>query len=60
MLLACGQSVQGTRNLLFGKEQGIRSLHPFNHLGEYRTAGKRRRASISEKARGFDASITHA
>ena len=38
----------------------ICDFHSFDHFREHRTAGERRRATVGEKARGFDATIAKA
>ena len=57
MLLARGQSVERTSDLLPCNPQGVFNQHSFYHQRQHRAAGERRRAAISQKPRGFDSPI---
>lgn len=60
MLLARGQPVEGAHDVCARQARGVLNQHPFQHLCERGAAGERRRASVSEKSRGFYPSITQA
>lgn len=57
MLLTRRQAVESACDLLLSQTQGIRNRHPFYHLRKHGAAGERRRTTVSEKPRGFDAAI---
>ena len=52
-----GQTAERVRNFLSRQLHRIFDLHSFDHLSEHRTAGQRRRATVGEEARSFDATI---
>ena len=60
MSFARRQTIERACNLLLREPQRIRNRHPFKHLRQRRAASQRRRATISEKARGFNPIIIHA
>jgi len=57
MSFASGQSIKRARDILLCQPPGIFNRQTFDHLSQGRTTGKRRRATVSEKTRGFDATI---
>ena len=54
MSFARRQTIERACNLLLREPQRISNRHPFKHLRQRRAASQRRRATISEKARGFN------
>ena len=57
MVFARRQATERVGNFLPRQLHRIRDLHSFDHFSEHGTAGERRWAAISEKARGFDATV---
>ena len=60
MSFARRQTIERACNLLLREPQRIGNRHPFDHLRQCRAASNRRRATVSEKARGFNPIIIHA
>ena len=60
VVFARRQTTERIRNFLSRQLHRVRDLHSFDHFSEDRTAGQRRRATVGQKARGFDATITDA
>lgn len=60
VLLARGQSADYFNKPLTRNLRRIFHTHAFDHFGEHGAADECRRATVGEKARGFDASLAYA
>jgi hypothetical protein len=60
VVFARRQTAKRVRDFLPRQLDRVRDLHPFDHFREHGTARERWRATVGEKARGFDATIAKA
>ena len=60
MVFARRQPAKRVRDFLPRQFHRVCDVHSFDHFCEHGTAGECWRAAVSEKARGFDATITNA
>lgn len=60
VLFTRGQTLKGAHDVLSFKPRRIGGRQSFNHVGERRAAGERRRATIGEETRGFDVAAAYA
>lgn len=60
MVFARGQTTERVGNFFSRQLHRVCDVHSFDHFSERRTAGERWRATVSEKPRGLDATITNA
>jgi hypothetical protein len=60
VVFARRQTTERVRNFLSRQPRRIRDVHSFDHFREHGTAGKRRRATVGEEARGLDPTIAQA